>query len=153
MCIRDRYIIFHTVSSSRHSLRSSSLDHHRQESNSSLSSSGTAAGGGSTGAGSSGNEPTVTKTEQAIKKEEKYREFRVKNWRLEPRISLLSWAGKRMDPVSIDWVLEKLGFTHANMTIPKWIQRGALDPMDYTLAVVMEHLLVNMKVDQEEESA
>ena len=55
-----------------------------------------------------------------------------------------------MDPVSIDWVLEKLGFTHANMTIPKWIQRGALDPMDYTLAVVMEHLLVNMKVDQEE---
>eukprot|EP00111_Clytia_hemisphaerica_P008655 TCONS_00025304-protein len=100
-----------------------------------------------------GNEPqaTVTKTEQAIKKEEKYREFRVKIWRLEPRISLLSWAGKRMEPVSIDWVLEKLGFTHANMTIPKWVQRGALDPMDYTLAVVMEHLLVNMKVDQDDE--
>ena len=105
---------------------------------------------GGSSSGSSGNEPSVTKTEQAIKKEEKYREFRVKNWRLEPRISLLGWAGKRMDPVSIDWVLEKLGFTHANMTIPKWIQRGALDPMDYTLAVVMEHLLVNMKVEQDE---
>jgi len=101
--------------------------------------------------GDNNKEPTVTKTEQAIKKEEKFREFRVKNWRLEPRISLLSWAGKRMEPVSIDWVLEKLGFTHANMTIPKWIQRGALDPMDYTLAVVMEHLLVNMKVDESED--
>lgn len=95
--------------------------------------------------------PAVKSTESSIKKEERYREFRVKNWKLDPRISLLSWAGKRMEPVSIDWVLERLGFTHAKMTIPKWIQRGALDPMDYTLAMVMGHLLVNMKVHDEVE--
>ena len=91
------------------------------------------------------DEATDEKSEISIKKEEKYREFRVKNWKLEPRIRLLSWAGKRIDPVNIDWVLEKLGFMHAALTIPKWVQRGALDPMDFTLATMMEHMLAYLK--------
>jgi len=94
-------------------------------------------------------EATLDQNESAIKAEEKYREFRVKGWKLEPRIRLLSWAGKRMDPVSIDWVLEKLGFMHAALTIPKWMQRGALDPMDFTLATLMGHLLAYMKVRED----
>lgn len=88
---------------------------------------------------------TKNQPEATIKKEEKYREFRCKSWKLEPRVRLLSWAGKRMDPVSIDWVLEKLGFMHAALTIPKWIQRGALDPMDVALATLMGNLLAHMK--------
>ena len=61
-----------------------------------------------------------------------------------------------MDPVSIDWVLEKLGFMHAKRTIPKWVQRGAMDPMDLTLALLMGQLLggmVEFEEDGEEDEA
>eukprot|EP00794_Sanderia_malayensis_P007184 gene7184-7990_t len=80
-------------------------------------------------------------------KKEKYRQFRCKKWKLEPAIRLLGWAGTRMEPVSIDWVLEKLGFMHAALTIPKWLQRGAMDPMDIALSLLLKHLLVEMQID------
>ena len=77
----------------------------------------------------------------------KYREFRSKGWKVEPRVRFLSWAGQQIEPVSIDWVLEKLGFMHAALTIPKWVQRGALDPLDKTLAHLMNKLLAQMVKD------
>ena len=83
------------------------------------------------------------------KKKAKYRQFRCKTWKLEPGIRLLGLLGTRVDPVSIDWVLEKLGFTHASLTIPKWIQRGAMDPMDIALSLLLRRLLAEMQVTDE----
>jgi len=50
-----------------------------------------------------------------------------------------------MDPVNIDWVLQKLGFSHAQLTIPKWAQRGAMDPMDAFLSMLVDRLLAGMQ--------
>ncbi|XP_065669615.1 bridge-like lipid transfer protein family member 1 isoform X3 [Hydra vulgaris] len=86
-------------------------------------------------------EDLIESRNSSIATECKYREFRSKGWKVEPRVRFLSWAGQQMDPVSIEWVLEKLGFMHAALTIPKWAQRGALDPLDLTLARLMEKLL------------
>ena len=47
-----------------------------------------------------------------------------------------------MEGVNIDWVLEKLGFEHARLTIPKWVQRGVMDPMDRYLSVLLYRLLL-----------
>ena len=85
------------------------------------------------------------------KKKEKYRQFRSKMWKLEPKIRLLGWVGTRVDPVNIDWVLDKLGFAHASITIPKWIQRGAMDPMDIALSILLKRLLSEMQITQERE--
>ena len=51
---------------------------------------------------------------------------------------LLSWAGRRIEPYGVDFILNKLGFRHARSTIPKWLQRGSMDPLDKVLAVLVE---------------
>lgn len=56
---------------------------------------------------------------------------------MSPPYSLLSWAGRNIDPPGVDFILQRLGFSQARTTIPKWIQRGAMDPLDKILAVVM----------------
>ena len=78
----------------------------------------------------------------SVSQRKKVRQFRSKSWKLEPTIRFLSWAGRRMEGVNIDWVLEKLGFEHARLTIPKWVQRGAMDPMDRFLSVLLYRLLL-----------
>lgn len=67
-----------------------------------------------------------------------WRQFECDVWHLEPTVRLLSWAGRRIDPYGVDFILNKLGFRHARVTIPKWVQRGAMDPMDKLLAVLVE---------------
>jgi len=49
---------------------------------------------------------------------------------------LLSWAGKRIEPYGVEYILNKLGFSQARTTIPKWVQRGAMDPLDKILSLV-----------------
>lgn len=95
------------------------------------------------------SDPKGTSQVDPQKKKAKYRQFRCKTWKLEPGIRLLGLLGTRVDPVSIDWVLEKLGFTHASLTIPKWIQRGAMDPMDIALSLLLRRLLAEMQVTDE----
>jgi len=80
-----------------------------------------------------------------LRRKEATRKFCIKKWKIDPRVSFLSWAGRSMDPVSIDWVLERLGFIHAKTTIPKWIQRGGLDPLDYGLAILLRKLIERIK--------
>ena len=41
----------------------------------------------------------------------------------------------------VNWLLEKLGFKHARTTLPKSIQRGAMDPLDMVVASVLELLV------------
>jgi len=79
-----------------------------------------------------------------------YREFDCKTWHLEPTVRLLSWAGKRIDPVAVDYILQKLGFQHARLTIPKWMQRGCMDPLDKILSMLVDKLLTSLEEGKEE---
>lgn len=65
-----------------------------------------------------------------------WRNYNCKTWHLEPTVRLLSVAGKYIEPYGIDYILQKLGFAHARTTIPKWMQRGFMDPLDAILAVL-----------------
>jgi len=67
-------------------------------------------------------------------------------------IRLLSWAGKRIDPVGVDYILHKLGFQHARLTIPKWMQRGAMDPLDKILSILVDRLILSLREQDEEEA-
>ncbi|KAG8228087.1 hypothetical protein J437_LFUL000086 [Ladona fulva] len=55
----------------------------------------------------------------------------------DPAEILLSWAGKSIEPYGVDYILQKLGFSHARITIPKWMQRGFMDPLDKVLSVLV----------------
>lgn len=64
---------------------------------------------------------------------------------------LLSWAGKSIEPYGIDYILNKLGFSHARTTIPKWLQRGVLDPLDKVEAMLMLQLLLMARENDSED--
>ena len=89
-----------------------------------------------------GNPTTVLKQD--------YRSFRCKTWVLEPTVRLISWAGNRIEPVGVDYILSHLGFQHARLTVPKWMQRGCMDPLDKLLSVLMDQLIVMLKENPEE---
>lgn len=55
-------------------------------------------------------------------------------------LNLLSSVSGEFNP-HINWLLERLGFKDARTTIPKWVQRGAMDPLDKAVAVVVELLV------------
>ncbi|XP_045512611.1 transmembrane protein KIAA1109 homolog isoform X1 [Pieris brassicae] len=74
-----------------------------------------------------------------------YRDYHCLTWHLEPTVRLLSWAGKSIEPYGVDYILQKLGFSHARSTIPKWLQRGALDPLDKLLSLLLLRLLGQLK--------
>lgn len=65
---------------------------------------------------------------------------------------LLHWASKEIDPVGVDYVLQKLGFTHARVTIPKWMQRGFMDPLDKFLSILIEYLITVLREKPKEQT-
>lgn len=67
-----------------------------------------------------------------------------KLWFSVPR--LLHWASTQIDPVGADYILQKLGFTHARVTIPKWVQRGFMDPLDKFLSLLVDGIIVTLRV-------
>ncbi|XP_065578984.1 bridge-like lipid transfer protein family member 1 isoform X2 [Artemia franciscana] len=81
--------------------------------------------------------------------EEDWRTFECKTWHLEPAFRLLAFTGQKIQPIGVDFILNKLGFSHARTTIPKWLQRGAMDPLDKLLAILMAKALtvISKKVD------
>ncbi|XP_056152226.1 bridge-like lipid transfer protein family member 1 [Lampris incognitus] len=91
--------------------------------------------------------PTALHDESSTEKEESinyttvdWREFMCNTWHLEPTLRLISWTGRKIDPVGVDYILQKLGFHHARTTIPKWLQRGVMDPLDKVLSVLIKKL-------------
>ncbi|XP_042203884.1 transmembrane protein KIAA1109 homolog isoform X4 [Homarus americanus] len=80
------------------------------------------------------NEPT-----QLLQQD--WREFTCPTWHLEPTVRLLSWATKNLEPYGVDYILQKLGFSHARTTIPKWLQRGCMDPLDKVLSLLMFRMI------------
>ncbi|GAB6024106.1 hypothetical protein CHUAL_008817 [Chamberlinius hualienensis] len=87
---------------------------------------------------------------EALQKD--WRSYECKTWHLEPTVRLMSWAGKRIEPYGVDYILNKLGFSHARITIPKWMQRGAMDPLDKLLAVLMEKTINALKEGGDEKN-
>lgn len=94
-------------------------------------------------ASSSPKKPALDLDLEAFAKD--WRHFDCKTWHLEPTVRLLSWAGKSIEPYGIDYILNKLGFSHARTTIPKWLQRGCMDPLDKVQAIMMLQLLALVK--------
>ncbi|CAH1991192.1 unnamed protein product [Acanthoscelides obtectus] len=76
-----------------------------------------------------------------------WRNYNCKTWHLEPTVRLLSVAGKYIEPYGIDYILQKLGFSHARTTIPKWMQRGFMDPLDAILAALTLRMVQVVKGD------
>lgn len=66
---------------------------------------------------------------------------------------LLSWAGKRIEPYGVDYILNKLGFSQAKTTIPKWVQRGAMDPLDKILSLVLSRTIAAQRVKESSSSS
>ncbi|KAG5893448.1 hypothetical protein JTB14_012167 [Gonioctena quinquepunctata] len=80
-----------------------------------------------------------------------WRNYSCKTWHLEPTVRLLSVAGKYIEPYGIDYILQKLGFSHARTTIPKWMQRGFMDPLDAILALLTFKMVQIVKGDGNKE--
>ncbi|XP_069049556.1 bridge-like lipid transfer protein family member 1 isoform X2 [Lepisosteus oculatus] len=78
-----------------------------------------------------------------------WREFVCNTWHLEPTLRLISWTGRKIDPVGVDYILQKLGFHHARTTIPKWLQRGVMDPLDKVLSVLIKKLGTALQDEKE----
>ena len=57
-------------------------------------------------------------------------------WKLQPTIKLLTAYGNEVEPFGADYILQKLGFRHARLTIPKWLQRGIMDPCEQSMTFV-----------------
>lgn len=85
---------------------------------------------------------------EAFMREKDWRRFDCTTWHLEPTVRLLSWAGKSIEPYGIDYILNKLGFSHARTTIPKWLQRGFMDGVDKLEALLIIQLLSLVKDDR-----
>lgn len=81
-----------------------------------------------------------------------WRHFECQTWHLEPTVRILYWAGKSIEPYGIDYILNKLGFSHARTTIPKWLQRGFMDPLDKVQALMMLQLLSIIRENKQESS-
>ncbi|XP_030213365.1 bridge-like lipid transfer protein family member 1 isoform X7 [Gadus morhua] len=100
--------------------------------------------------------PTTLNDDSSSDKEEginyttvDWREFMCNTWHLEPTLRLISWTGRKIDPVGVDYILQKLGFHHARTTIPKWLQRGVMDPLDKVLSVLIKKLGTALQDEKE----
>ena len=85
-------------------------------------------------------EPVISGTADSPSPPPQLRRFINIHWELDPNLLLLSkaqWASGQINP-HVNWLLEKLGFEHARTTIPKWIQRGLMDPIDLAVSLSVE---------------
>eukprot|EP00116_Pleurobrachia_bachei_P003612 sb/3463874/ len=82
-----------------------------------------------------GDGTTAEKTEETTKFA---REFVTDSWELKPPLRLQ--GGGKVNP-NVNWVLKKLGFKNPTVTIPKSIQRGPMDPLDYFVSRLVKSLV------------
>ena len=76
-----------------------------------------------------------------------WRKFECNTWHLEPTVRLISTFGSQIEPYGVDLILSKLGFSHARTTIPKWLQRGCMDPMDKIMSIIVLSAIQSVKED------
>jgi len=70
-----------------------------------------------------------------------HRQFECVCWELNPELCLLTGTVSGQFNPRISWLLEKLGFKEARTTIPKSLQRGAMDPLDKVVSMAVELLV------------
>ncbi|OQV26228.1 hypothetical protein BV898_00346 [Hypsibius exemplaris] len=76
------------------------------------------------------------------------RMFQVNEWCLQPSFKLLQKIGRDIETIGVERVMNRLGFSQAQTTIPKWIQRGLVDPIDKCFAALILVLLKTSKHDR-----
>ena len=81
-----------------------------------------------------------------------WRRFECNTWHLEPTVRLISTFGSQIEPYGVDLILSKLGFSHARTTIPKWLQRGCMDPMDKIMSIIVLNAIQSVKEDPKHQS-
>jgi len=101
--------------------------------------------GASSASSSSSGQPTLPQSD--------WRVFECGTWHLEPTVRLISWAGSEIEPYGVDYILQRLGFTHARVTIPKWLQRGCMDPLDKALSVIVLRAIQLVQEEKHEREA
>ncbi|CAG2107288.1 unnamed protein product, partial [Medioppia subpectinata] len=94
------------------------------------------------------SQKSTTESLEAMQRD--YRDFICHVWHLEPTVRLLSWAGKNIEPYGVDYILQRLGFSQARTTIPKWIQRTTMDGFDKLLALTMFGMLMKAREDMKD---
>ena len=117
------------------------------------SASNMAAGAGVQSTNSSARGPTKLKEKPASLDplQNDWRLFECHQWHLEPTVRLISWAGSEIVPYGVDYILQRLGFSHARTTIPKWMQRGCMDPLDKVLSIIVMKSIQLVQEDKKEE--
>ena len=85
-------------------------------------------------------------TPSADSRRRRIREFRSVRWHVDPLIKLVMWGGAGGGHVNphVNWLLEMLGFKQARTTVPKWIQRGLMDPLDMIVANALAKIAVHV---------
>ena len=61
--------------------------------------------------------------------------------------------GSQIEPYGIDYILQRLGFNHARTTIPKWCQRGCMDPLDKILSVIVLKTIQVVKEERKKDAS
>ena len=148
------------TSSNKHHLNSSKTKENGQKSSNSSNENDTGTNGQSTsGSATSGSGlKTGSKRASAVLPvhvdplQNDWRQFECNTWHLEPTVRLISWAGSQIEPYGIDYILQRLGFNHARTTIPKWCQRGCMDPLDKILSVIVLKTIQVVKEERKKES-
>ena len=74
-----------------------------------------------------------------------WRRFKCDTWHLEPTVRLISTFGSQIEPYGVDLILSKLGFSQARITIPKWLQRGCMDPLDKIMSTIVLQVIQSVK--------
>ena len=90
------------------------------------------------------NGTTVAKAKAGGDKEPEVkikRKFSTEEWQLDPHLVLLAGNSWTSGTVNIGWLLERLGFQQAKITIPESIQCGVMDLLDYTISIMVKRLL------------
>ena len=91
--------------------------------------------------------------EQQVELQKDWRQYECNTWHLEPTVRLISWAGSEIEPYGVDYILQRLGFSHARTTIPKWLQRGCMDPLDKTLSVIVHRTVQLVQEEKKKEES
>lgn len=68
------------------------------------------------------------------------RAYTCRTWKLDP-LTRFMYNNTVLECPGVDTIIQQLGFKHAKLTIPKWFQRGLLDKLDSTHAVLTARLL------------
>jgi len=70
------------------------------------------------------------------------REFSTDHWQLDPHLVLLAGNLWTSGSVNIGWLLKKLGFHEAKITIPQSVQSGVMDLLDQAISEMVRQLLL-----------